>query len=46
MNITQKREAEKRAKFFMFLTVAKIVSEFMIILGFFIFIYYLVRRVG
>jgi len=44
MKLKQKKEAEKRAKWFMTLTWARIVAEITIIIGFFIFIWFLVRR--
>lgn len=44
MRPKQKKEAEKRAKQFMLLTTARIVSEITIIIGFFIIVYFLIRR--
>ncbi len=43
MRKKQKIEAEKRAKYFLILTTARIVAEITIILGFFIVIYFLLR---
>ena len=36
MRVRQKKQAEQRAKYFLFFTIAKIVAEITIILGFFI----------
>ena len=44
MRAKQKKEAEQRAKYFIFLTVAKIVAEITIIIGFFIFVYFAIKR--
>lgn len=44
MRPKQKKESEKRAKQFMLLTTAMIVTEITIIIGFFIVIYILVRK--
>jgi hypothetical protein len=44
MKSRQKKQAEKRAKYFFLLTIARIVAEITIIIGFFIFIYFMVRR--
>lgn len=44
MRPKQKREAEQRAKHFLFLTTARIVAELTIIIGIFIFIYFIIRR--
>ena len=44
MRRRQKKEAEKRAKQFLFLTAARIVAEITIIIGFFIVIYVLIRK--
>jgi len=43
MRLKQKKEAEKRAKWFMTLTWARIVAEITIIIGFFIFLWFLVK---
>lgn len=42
----RKKEIEKRTRYFLFLTIAKITSEIMIIIGFFIFIYFVIRVYG
>ncbi len=44
MRLKQKMEAEQRAKYFLLLTMARIVAEITIILGFFIFVYFIIRR--
>jgi len=44
MRQRQKREAEKRAKYFLLLTYARIVAEITIIIGIFIFLYFIIRR--
>lgn len=44
MRPNQKRESEKRAKYFLILTVARIVAEITIIMGFFIFVYLLIKK--
>lgn len=44
MRLKQKREAEKRAKYFLFFTIAGITAEITIIIGFFIFVYFIIRR--
>jgi len=44
MRPRQKKEAEKRAKYFLLLTTARIVAEITIIIGFFIFVYFIIRR--
>ena len=44
MRTRQKIEAEQRAKFLLFLSMAKIIAEITIIIGFFIFIYFLIVR--
>ena len=44
MRKKQKIEAEKRAKYFLLLTTARIVAEITIIIGFFIVIYFILRR--
>jgi|TARA_B100001971_G_C18052838_1_gene463779 hypothetical protein len=38
-----KREAEKRARLFIYLTTARIVAEITIIIGIFIFIYFVIK---
>jgi len=43
MRSKQKKEAEKRAKYFLLLTYARIFAEITIIIGFFIMIYLLIR---
>ena len=43
MRSRQKKEAEKRAKYFLVLTIAGIVAEITIIIGFFIFVYFMIR---
>jgi len=43
MRPKQKKEAEKRAKYFLLLTTARIVAEITIIIGFFIFVYFIIR---
>ncbi len=43
MKLRQKKEAEKRAKYFFLLTIARITAEITIIIGFFIFIYFIMR---
>ena len=43
MRARQKREAEKRAKYFLFLTYSRIIAEITIIIGIFIFIYFVIR---
>ncbi len=44
MRARQKKEAEQRAKYFLVLTIAKIVAEITIIIGFFIFVYFMIRK--
>lgn len=44
MRLRQKKEAEKRAKYFLIVTVAGIVAEITIIIGFFIFILFILKR--
>ncbi len=44
MRPKQKKEAEKRAKQFLVLTTARIVSEITIIIGFFIVVYFIIRK--
>ena len=43
MRPKQKKEAEKRAKYFLLMTWARIVAEITIIIGFFIFIWFVIR---
>jgi len=43
MRPRQKKEAEKRAKYFLLLTTARIVAEITIIIGIFIFFYFMIR---
>jgi len=44
MRVKHKREAEQRAKYFFLFTTARIVAEITIIIGVFIFIYFIIRR--
>ncbi len=44
MRAKQKREAEKRAKYFLLFTMARIVAEITIIIGFFIFIFFIIKK--
>jgi len=44
MRARQKKEAEQRAKYFLMITIARIVAEITIILGFFIFVYFVIKR--
>ena len=44
MRARQKKEAEKRAKWFLWMTWARIVAEITIIIGFFIFLYFIIRK--
>lgn len=44
MKVKQKKETEKRAKYFLLLTIARIVAEITIIIGFFIFVYFIIKR--
>ncbi|MBW2989153.1 hypothetical protein KY358_02420 [Candidatus Woesearchaeota archaeon] len=44
MRARQKKEAELRARYFMLFTIAKIIAEITIIIGFFIFVYFVARR--
>ena len=44
MRAKQKIEAEKRAKYFLLLTYSRIIAEITIIIGIFIFIYFVVIR--
>lgn len=44
MRPRQKKEAEKRAKQFLLLTTARIVAEITIIIGFFIVVYFIIRK--
>ena len=44
MRPRQKKEAEQRAKYFLYLTTARIVAEITIIIGIFIFLYFLVMK--
>jgi len=44
MNKLKEKEAEQRAKWFLFFTIASIFTEISIIIGFFIFAYFLIMR--
>jgi hypothetical protein len=44
MTRRQKEEAEKRAKYFLILSVSRIVAELTIIIGFFIVVFFILRH--
>jgi len=46
MRLRQRKEAEQRARYFLFFSIARIVAEITIIIGIFIFIYFIIRKVS
>lgn len=45
MNLQEKKESEKRVKLFLLINTATIAVNFTVIIGFFIFIYFVLSRV-
>jgi hypothetical protein len=40
----QKKEAEQRARLFLVMSIARIIAEITIIIGFFIFIFFIIKK--